>query len=127
MLFKEGQIKPFAVGKYVQYGKILKVNLDDRSYLMKEIKTKKQYTVKNIITYQVPTKNIDSYGRKAISNIGGGSGYYITNGYAIPITWEKNSRSSKTIYRYVNGEELVVNDGNTFIQIQPSSEQLLIK
>lgn len=89
--------------------------------------TKKQYTVKNIITYQVPTRNIDSYGRKAISNIGGGSGYYITNGYAIPITWEKNSRSSKTIYRYVNGEELVVNDGNTFIQIQPSSEQLLIK
>lgn len=45
MLFKEGQIKPFAVGKYVQYGKILKVNLDNKSYLMKEIKTKKQYTV----------------------------------------------------------------------------------
>ncbi len=45
MLFKEGQIKPFAIGKYVQYGKILKVNTDDETYLIEEMETKKQYIV----------------------------------------------------------------------------------
>lgn len=89
--------------------------------------TKKQYTVKNIITYKVKNKSIDSYGRQALSNIGSGEGYYITNGYAVPITWEKKSRASKTIYRYLDGKEINVNDGNTFIQIQPSDEELVIK
>ncbi len=89
--------------------------------------TKKQYTAKNIITYKVKNKSIDSYGRQVLSNIGGGEGYYITNGYAVPITWEKNSRAGKTIYRYLDGKEINVNDGNTFIQIQPSDEELVIK
>lgn len=92
-----------------------------------DAKTKKQYTAKNIITYKVKNKSIDSYGRQALSNIGSGEGYYITNGYAVPITWEKNSRNSKTIYRYLDGKEINVNDGNTFIQIQPSDEELVIK
>ena len=36
----------------------------------------------------------------------------------IPITWEKNSRNSKTVYKVKStGKDLVVNDGNTFIEI----------
>lgn len=88
--------------------------------------TKEQYTAKNIITYQVANNTLDTKGRQEIKNIGGGSGYYITNGYAVPITWEKKGRSSQTIYRYLNGEEIVVNDGNTYIQIQPSKRTLTI-
>lgn len=88
--------------------------------------TKQQYTAKNIITYQVPNYSVDNYGRQAINNIGGGSGYYITNGYAVPITWEKSSRASQTIYRYLNGQEIDVNDGNTYIQIQPKNRTLTI-
>ena len=45
MLFKEGQIKPFVVGKYVQYRKILEVHEDDETYLIEEMETKKQYIV----------------------------------------------------------------------------------
>ena len=84
--------------------------------------TKEQYTVKNIITYQISNYTIsgDDKGRQDITNIGNGEGYYITNGYAIPITWEKTSRESKTIYKYKNGEEIKVNDGNTYIEIQPT-------
>lgn len=89
--------------------------------------TKKQYTAKNIITYKLATKTIDKKGRQQMDTFGGGSGYFITNGYAVPISWEKNSRSSKTIYRYMNGKEIEVNDGNTYIQIQPSTEELVIK
>ncbi len=88
--------------------------------------TKKQYTAKNIITYQLPCKTIDSAGRQAITTTGGGKGYYITDGYAIPITWEKNTRTSQTVYRYVTGEKIKVNDGNTHIEIQPSTRQLKI-
>ena len=90
--------------------------------------TGKQYTFKNIITYQVRNYLIsgDSSGRQELNNIGEGNGYYITNGYAIPITWSKSSRSSQTVYKYQNGEEIIVNDGNTFIQIQPLKKSLII-
>jgi len=73
--------------------------------------TEEQYTVKNIITYQVNNYTIsgDDKGRQTLDNIGSGKGYYITNGFAIPITWEKTDRSSKTIYKY-NGEEKIFSD-----------------
>lgn len=92
----------------------------------KDYVTKEQYTVKNIITYQVKNSSYDSYGRQKLDNIGSGTGYYITNGYAVPITWEKTSRSGQTVYKYMNGEEIVVNDGNTHIEIQPKNRTLEI-
>lgn len=90
--------------------------------------TKEQYTFKNIITYQVPNEGIkgDNYKRQNLSNIGSGTGYYISEGYAVPITWEKKSRESQTVYKFMDGKELKVNDGNTFIQIQPKGEALSI-
>lgn len=91
--------------------------------------TGEQYTTKNIITYQVSNYTIsgDGKGRQDINNIGNGEGYYITNGYAIPITWEKSSRSSKTIYKDKAGKEIIVNDGNTHIEIQPSGQNITIE
>ena len=91
--------------------------------------TKKQYTFKNIITYQVANSNIsgDDKGRQELSNIGKGSGYYISSGVAVKINWEKTSRQSKTIYTYEDGTPLKVNDGNTFIQIQPKNQTLKIE
>ena len=91
--------------------------------------TKEQYTFKNIITYQVSNYTLndgENKGRQDINNVGSGSGYYITDGYAIPIKWEKSSRSAQTKYTLENGEELKVNDGNTFIQIQPTGQALNI-
>ena len=97
----------------------------------KDYVTGLQYTAKNIITYKVHNYRLnDGYsgGRQGLNNVGSGEGYYISEGYAIPITWEKHSRSSKTIYKVkATGEELVVNDGNTFIQIQPDSQTLTIE
>lgn len=98
-----------------------KPHLDDIS--------KKQYTTKNIIVYQVPANRIknDPKGRMDISNLGKGEGYYISNGIATRIIWEKNDRKSKTKYKFFSGEELIVNDGNTWIQIQPKGNLLEIK
>lgn len=86
-----------------------------------------QYTFKNIIITPIETHTYDSYGRLELDNIGSGECYFITLGYAIPITWSKDSRSSQTVYKNMDGEEIKVNDGNTFIQITPPSEDIKIE
>ena len=91
--------------------------------------TKKQYTAKNIIVYDVKNNTIsgDNKNRQDINNIGSGNGYYISNGYAVPIRWTKDTRSSQTKYSYLDGTEITVNDGNTFIQIYPTNQTLTIE
>ena len=91
--------------------------------------TKNQYHFKNIITYQVDNDTItaDEKGRQTLYNTGTGEGYYITNGYAVKIKWSKTSRDAQTKYTYLDGTEIDVSDGNTFIQIQPKGEELSIK
>lgn len=95
-----------------------------------DLVTKEQYEVKNIIVYGVNYSNYTYNGYSAyqkIDNIGNGEGYYISDGVALPITWQKDSRSSKTTYRIKEtGEELVINNGNTYIQIYPSNQPFII-
>ena len=81
--------------------------------------SKEQYHYKNIIIIKVKNKTLDSYGRHDLDTTGTKEAYYITNGYAIPITAKKDSRSGKTIYSYMDGSKVKLNDGNTFIQIEP--------
>ncbi|MDE5889235.1 MAG: DUF3048 domain-containing protein, partial [Bacilli bacterium] len=90
--------------------------------------SKEQYNAKNIIVYQVSnhTLNGDVKGRQEIDNIGSGKGYFISNGYAVPIKWNKKSRSSQTVYTFEDGTEIKANDGNTFIQIVPTSGKVVI-
>lgn len=87
----------------------------------KDYITGKQYTTKNIIVALMSNDGIsnDNKGRQELNNIGKGEGYYITLGYSIPITWEKSSRKAQTVYKTISGEEINVNDGNTYIQIAP--------
>ena len=92
----------------------------------KDYVTGEIFTAKNIITYQVSNYSMDSYGRQEIENIGRGEGYLISNGYAVPITWEKDAPSRQTVYKFLNGEEITVNDGNTYIQIQPKNKNIEI-
>ena len=89
-----------------------------------DLVTGEQYHVKNILVYGVPyeTYTLRGTGYQKMNNIGTGEGYYITDGVALPIIWEKKDEKSKTIYKVKeNGEELKVNDGNTYIQIYPSN------
>ena len=92
----------------------------------KDYITGEKYHFKNIIIEKVENYTIDSYGRQSLNNIGTGTGYFITNGYARPITWEKASRSSKTVFKYLDGTPVIINDGNTFIQIEPISQTTII-
>lgn len=95
-----------------------------------DLVTNLQYEVKNIIVYGVnySTYTYNNYnGYQKLANVGSGDGYYITEGKAIPITWSKPSKNEKTIYKVKEtGKELIVNDGNTYIQIYPTSGSLSI-
>ena len=106
--------------EYDANNKVYKRYMNDKAHT--DAVTEEQYTTKNIIIQKVYNFSMDSYGRQDMNNVGTGEGYFITNGYAVPITWSKNSRKEKTIYKYLDGAELKVNDGNTYIQIQPSSQ-----
>ncbi len=95
-----------------------------------DLVTGEQYKVKNIIVYAVPYSNYtynNNSSYQKIANVGTGEGLYITNGYSIPIIWEKASKNAKTIYKVkATGKELELSDGNTYIQIYPTSGSLKI-
>jgi hypothetical protein len=112
---------------YDEENKVYKRSVNGKAHT--DYVTKEQYTFKNIIVYQVENTTIagDYKGRQNLNNIGSGEGYYISEGKAVEITWSKSNREAQTVYKLKStGEELKVNDGNTFIQIQPKGQTLTI-
>ena len=99
--------------------------------------TKEDVTTKNIITYKVDYEMCNNNYYWDLHTIGSGEGYYITNGYAVPINWKKSSRSAKTVYTYkegtvlngedVGGKEISVSDGRTWIEVQTTKQKLTIE
>ena len=85
------------------------------------------FTAKNIIVVKIDFTNTSDNYYLDFYNIGSGKGYYITNGYAREITWEKSDRASKTIYKYLDGTEIQVNDGNTYIMMQSINKETPIE
>ena len=95
-----------------------------------DLETGEQYTAKNIIVYKVSNYTLndgEGKGRQELENLTSGEGYYISDGYAIPIEWEKKTHSGQTVYKYKNGGEIKVNDGNTYIQIVPTNGVITIE
>ena len=87
-------------------------------------------TTKNIIVVKCENWTLNdgtNKGRQTLDNVKALSGYYITNGKAIEITAEKSSRAGQTVYKDLEGNEIEVNDGNTFIQICPIDSKVVIE
>ena len=92
--------------------------------------TDEPITVKNIIiTFcdNYTLSDTENKGRQGLKNIGTFNGYYITNGKAIKIKCIKNARDEQTIYQDLNGKEIDVNDGNTFVHICPTDADVEIE
>ena len=92
--------------------------------------TDEPITVKNIIiTFcdNYTLSDTENKGRQGLKNIGRFDGYYITNGKAIRIKCIKNARDEQTIYQDLNGNEIDVNDGNTFVHICPTDANVEIE
>lgn len=89
--------------------------------------SEKTITTKNIIITKAKNSTLNDgsgKGRQTLDNIGTLDGYYITNGKAIKIKCVKDSRSGQTVYKDLEGNEINVNDGKTFIQICPIDSKI---
>ena len=86
-------------------------------------------TTKNIIitfcdNYTLPDS--EDKGRQGLKNTGTFDGYYITNGKTIKIKCIKEARNTQTKYQDLQGNEIKVNDGNTWINICPKDAKVVI-
>ena len=84
--------------------------------------TKNAITTKNIIITFCDNYTLqdgENKGRQGLKNTGTFDGYYITNGKAIKIKCIKNTRDEQTKYQDLAGNEIKVNDGNTWVNICP--------
>lgn len=99
-------------------------SMNNKAHTDKE--TGQQLSYKNVIVQQITNKSLDNVGHQDLKNIGTGDGYFLTDGYAIPIKWTKDSRKNQTKYTYLDGTEVQVNDGRTFIQIVPLTQAITI-
>ena len=87
-------------------------------------------TTKNIIiTFcdNYTLQDSEDKGRQGLRNIGTFNGYYITNGKAIKIKCIKEARNLQTKYEDMQGNEIEVNDGNTWINICPTDANVEIE
>ena len=101
-----------------------------RKRLQTDYITGEAVTTKNIIITMCDSytlKDSENKGRQGLKNIGTFDGYYITNGIAIPITCSKTARDAQTVYKDLDGNEINVNDGNTFINICPTDAEVVIE
>lgn len=89
----------------------------------------KQLEAKNIIIQNVKNYTIkgDDAGRQEVNTVGKGDGWYITCGKAIKIKWSKASRTSPTRYVDDNGNKILLNPGQTWVQILPLYGEATIK
>ena len=100
-------------GRYTRYSK---------GRLQTDRETGENVTTKNLIitfasNYDLP--DTENKGRQDVVTTGTLDGYYITNGKAIKIKCEKKARQSQTVYKDLEGNEIKINDGNTWINVCP--------
>ncbi|MBH1941458.1 DUF3048 domain-containing protein [Mobilitalea sibirica] len=87
----------------------------------KDSVTGKQLAFKNIIIQFVKQWDIDRNDYQTMEQKDAtGSGYYISNGKKINITWKKNEKNRFMRYYDETGQELTMNPGKTFIAIFPN-------
>lgn len=93
----------------------------------KDHNTKEEFTTKNIIIEKINYSVMPDGKYWDLKTVGSGDGYYITNGYAVPIKWSKESRKSKTKYTYSDGSEISVSDGRTYIEVHINKKSVTIE
>ena len=85
--------------------------------------TSNQISVKNVIILFTDITPIpgDTAGRVAVTKVGSGQGYYITNGQRKGIEWSRETESAQMVLTYRNGDPLLLNAGKTFVNVVDNS------
>lgn len=88
-------------------------------------KTETQLAVKNVIIQECSVQayyDEQNHDRVSVGFEGTGNGKYITNGKAIDVTWKCNGGGGVTHYYDKNGDEIVLNQGKTWINVMDASQ-----
>ena len=89
--------------------------------------TDNEVSAKNIIIQYADSKVVGAGGTLAIATIGEGKGKFITDGKIIDITWSKASSTDKTIFKTLNNEEILLNPGQTWIEVVDTTANIDFK
>ena len=80
-------------------------------------------TFENVLIQECTYTELDENGYMIYNCIDSSRpGYYISNGYAQPITWTKDSETGLTRYYDASGNELRINCGKTYITLVPDDK-----
>lgn len=81
----------------------------------------KQLAFTNVIVQCADLTQLDANGYMQFNvQNASGSGYYITGGKAIPVTWSKGGATEPTTFYDANGAEITLNTGKTYIALVAS-------
>ena len=75
--------------------------------------------VKNLLIQSCGYTQYDEHGYMIFDCISKGYGYYVTNGKALYVSWEKTSMTSPTRYYDMDGNEITLNTGKTYVGFVP--------
>lgn len=85
--------------------------------------TGKQVSVKNVLIIMTQVSQIegDSKGRISVAMSGAGIGYFACGGKYIPINWSRETEDSMYTFTKIDGEELVLGIGTSYVNIVPTT------
>ena len=107
--------------KYNVETKMYEKYVTSKETLCKDHDTGEVISTKNIIIEKINVSTASDGKYLELQTTGSGSGWYITNGQAVPIKWSKSDRKAKTKYTYTDGTEIEVSDGRTYIEVMPTN------
>jgi hypothetical protein len=92
-----------------------------------DAETNEAVTVQNIIVQYVTDTMLSSAekGRIKIDIVGSGDAEFFVGGKHMTGTWEKDSRHAGTVYKLDNGSNLVLKPGNTWVELQPDTKNIV--
>ena len=95
---------------YYEYGNLYTDGADGRTL-----------SFENVILQDTGFRELDGNGYMMYDLIGENQpAYYITRGFAIPVTWTKKSETDITRYYDAAGNEILLNRGKTYIALVPA-------
>jgi len=121
---------PFSAG----YTRTFVLDPETRLYMVSnrhgthdDAETREQAAVTNILIQQTEKRVIDNAGRRSVTTIGEGTGYFITDGLVRPVTWTRESLTSPMRWYFENGEPLVMQPGRTWINVLQSNAAVVFE
>ncbi len=86
-------------------------------------------TPRNILVQVVPSSPIagDEKFRINVKTVGSGKGWLVSGGKSRAITWDKTARDAQTKYAFEDGSAVVLNPGQTWIEVIPTAKTVVIQ